>query len=371
MSELPSKIRTAYDILLNEGVISLSVAVLNQFSSKELSRERIRKRNKVNDVQEYKDKISNNIEYNHDPKVSFLIQSFNRVENVDHLARSLPQSPKYETVVLEDGSIDGSLERWVEHADRRNDSIIRTNDLHEVRTYTRGSDYSRGDYICLLQDDDTIPEHDHWINRSLELFESIPNLGALGGYAPGGLDLVYDSEYSKLSEQKEIPPRSEWTKFRDNSISFPLVDGKPIRTIDPNTRIPIIFMPTLSVGPIIIDREAFYDIGGFDLDYSDPGEPGIHFEADLTLRLWKNGFKVGYSNMGFYGSSGGGTTLFTPTLRSEQADRNVALAAKKHEPQFKQIERKICEANDNHTVIVEEGENIRPLNSSKDNVSSS
>jgi GT2 family glycosyltransferase len=365
-----SKIQTAFDILLNEGVISLSKSIFNYVTPGGYNYERFRYRNKVDDVTEYKEKISNDMEYNHNPEVSFLIQSFNRVKNVDHLATSLPQIYSHETVVLEDGSIDGSLEKWVGHADKRNDHIIRTNDLHEVRTYTRGFDYSRGDYVCLLQDDDTIPEHNHWITRSLELFESIPNLGALGGYAPGGLGLVYDSEYDKLAEQNTVPRRAEWTTTGDNSLPFPLVDDKPIRNIDPNTQIPIIFVPTVSVGPIIIDRKAFYDIGGFDLKFSDPGEPGIHFEADLALRLWKNGYKVGYSNMGFYGSSGGGTKLFTPDLRSEQADRNVALAAEKHEPQFKEIERKICAANDNHTVIVEEGTEIRPLHSSEDYITS-
>jgi glycosyltransferase involved in cell wall biosynthesis len=336
-------INRAKEVFKERGISGLLIESINFVTPNHLRIERFLYANKIREVENYKNLIDDGLPYNHHPDVSFLIQSFNNVKNVKHIATNIPQNKNFETIVLEDGSVDGTLEKWVKYSKYRNQIIIRTNDLHEIRTYSRAIDYSRGDYIVLMQDDDTLPNHDVWIHRTIELFNSVSNLGLVGGYGPAGLDNY--SNFTKLSHDNSIPPRSQWDRTADNSLIYPIANGRELNFVDPETQIPIIYVPMVSVGPMIIDKRAYYNVGGFDLDFSQPGEPGIGFDGEFCLRLWANGYKVVYSNMGFYGSKTGGTTLFQQNLRQRQGKRNRDLIVQKYDNEFEEIETLVCDSN--------------------------
>lgn len=352
-----SKLSTAHQIYNDEGIQQLAREIKQYYSQRH---------GRIAQVKQSKSNLNDN-DYNHSPELTFLIQSFNRKENIGHLNKNIPRDDKYELVILEDGSIDGSLTYWDEKLTDRNDFLIRSNDLHEIRTYTRGIEFTTSQYVCLLQDDDQVPPSDIWIHRTMELFDSIPDLGAVGGWFPGGLG-VYDSDYNELSDKHSIAPVLDWKTRYDNSERnkevFPLVDNKSeekINTVEKQTNIPVVFVPWICVGPIFIDTDAFHSIGGFDLSFSEPGEPGIHFEADFCLRLWKSGYKVAYSNMGFYGSNGGGTEEFTPDKRQENLSKNINRSEQKHRDDLNRIERDICKANDKYITTCNNQNVIRPL----------
>jgi glycosyltransferase involved in cell wall biosynthesis len=345
----------AKEIFSQRGLAGVLIESINYVTPNHFRIERFLYINKIKKVQNYKKSIDDGLPYNHHPDVSFLIQSFNQVNNVKHLARNIPQNKNFETIVLEDGSVDGTLEKWVEHSKNRNHIIIRTNDWHEIRTYSRAIDYARGDYIVLMQDDDTLPNHDVWIHRSIELLNSVPNLGLIGGYGPGGLDNY--TNFTKLSHDNSIPPRSQWDRTADNTLIYPTANGRELNFVDPGTHIPIIYVPTVSVGPMIIDKKAYYNVGGFDLDFSQPGEPGIGFDGEFCLRLWTNGYKVVYSNMGFYGSKTGGTTLFQQKIRRRQGKRNQDLIVKKYETVFEEIQTLVCDSN---AELISLGQGVEP-----------
>ena len=120
--------------------------------------------------------------YQERPAVSFLIQSFNHCDNVPIYVERLRLLPAQEIVVCEDGSLDGSLDAWVERLDQPNDFVVRSNDLHEIRAYDRAMRLARGDLICLMQDDEVPPEDGAWLDDALSLFETYPDLVVLGGY---------------------------------------------------------------------------------------------------------------------------------------------------------------------------------------------
>lgn len=344
MRSFSDLIRRGYKILREEGPTELIRSAKKSLHFRMQYWKRWRKRKKV---KKYKQNIDESAEvYNHDPRVSFAIQSFNRAENIPHLATHIPQSPDYETIVLEDGSIDGSLQEWDSHLTRRNDYLIRSNDLHEIRTYTRAAQFSRGDYLCLLQDDDTLPDQSQWIEWVLEFFESFPDLAVVGGYVPVGMGekRFFNSSYNKLSGDGSIPPISEWTYFT-NEEKFPLVDDEPIPIIDPNTERPFIFVPMVSVGPYVIDMDVYEELDGFNLDFSEPGEPGVMFDAEFSLRCWRNGYRVGYANMGNYEKDVGGTELYAEDDRERRSEQNIELIKKKHEPKFELVEKRVCKAN--------------------------
>lgn len=360
MRKFGDLVRRAFEILKEEGLIVLVRRVRIVLFYRMQYWKRWRKRRKVKKYKQNVDKQED--KYNHDPKVSFAIQSFNRSENIRHLATHIPQSQEYETIVLEDGSIDGSLKKWDGHLTRRNDFLIRSNDLHEIRTYTRAAQFMRGDYLCLLQDDDTLPEQSQWIEWVLEFFESFPDLAVVGGFAPVGLGEknFFDSRHNRLSHDDSIPPISEWA-YSSNEEKFPLVNNEPLPIIDPNTERPFIFVPIVSVGPYVIDLDVYERLNGFDLDFSEPGKPGILFDGEFSLRCWKNGYRVGYTNMGNYAKNIGGTELFANDDRQRQAERNIELIEKKHGSEFDIVEKKVCTANAD-LVRVENPSEIQGLN---------
>jgi hypothetical protein len=81
------------------------------------------------------------------------------------------------------------------------------------------------------------------------------------------------------------------------------------------------------VGPFFI-RKSFYEgVGGFDHAYSEPGECGILFEADLCYRAWVAGWRVGLVDCFVKGDAGVDVTpgtWWSEGARTEAQVRNDA-----------------------------------------------
>jgi hypothetical protein len=75
--------------------------------------------------------------YRERSKVAFVVHSFNRISNVEQLVGGLRGLGTHELIVCEDGSLDGSHEKWMSHLNRPNDFMIHSNDLHEIRILDR------------------------------------------------------------------------------------------------------------------------------------------------------------------------------------------------------------------------------------------
>eukprot|EP00168_Porphyra_purpurea_P012326 TRINITY_DN3242_c0_g1_i7.p1 TRINITY_DN3242_c0_g1~~TRINITY_DN3242_c0_g1_i7.p1 ORF type:complete len:201 (+),score=42.57 TRINITY_DN3242_c0_g1_i7:251-853(+) len=109
------------------------------------------------------------------PVLTAIVQSFNHVANVPNISAALVGSAAIEEIVVcEDGSSDGSLAAWRAALTRPNDFIIRSNNLHELRSYNRAMRMASGDVVVLLQDDD-LPPPDGPVARH--------GVGALSGQA--------------------------------------------------------------------------------------------------------------------------------------------------------------------------------------------
>jgi glycosyltransferase involved in cell wall biosynthesis len=232
------------------------------------------------------------IAYQEHPRVAFIVHSFNRLSNVNQLVDGLRSVGPHELIVCEDGSIDGSRERWLRHLDRPNDFLISSNDLHEIRVTDRAIRFARSDVVCLVQDDDLIPHDTAWLNAALAQFERDPALAILGGF------MGFESFHPDPEEARPI-----WgtTEFR--------------------------YVHHANIGPYFLRREHYEQLGGWDHAFSEPGDPGICFDSELCLRAWMNGYRVGYSFVPFKGPSGhygldGGTVLFAEDVRERNRVRN-------------------------------------------------
>lgn len=281
--------------------------------------------------------------YNHGPRVSFLLQSFNQRQTVSDIAPRIPHGSEHERVICEDGSSDGSLEAWDERMTRRNDFIIRSNDLHEIRAYDRAIGLSNGEYICLLQDDDVPPVDVSWIEGTIDLFETHPDLGVVCGQSGWGLQEL-DPEY------RFEPPAKGGHEVTDRWLreggGVKDEDPEAVPTVDPDSGQPFVYVPCISVGPVVLRRSVYEELGGFDRGFSDPGKPGMGFEVDFALRCWRAGYSVGFTPMNFDRGDVGGTLTYAPEERKKARETGWNRLREKHRDAFDLVSERVYRANE-------------------------
>lgn len=253
--------------------------------------------------------------YREHSSIAFLVHSFNRIENVDQLHNGLRRLGDHELIVCEDGSIDGSVEKWTALLDRPNDFLIRSNDLHEIRALDRAIRYANADVVCLVQDDDLIPDDSGWLADALACFRAHPNLAVLGGFMG----------------------------FR----AFHPDPDKVGRVWGPA---PFQFVHHVNIGPYFVRKRCYEALGGWDPSFSGVGEPGICFDNEFCLRAWMGGYQVGYRFVPFKGPPGnysldGGTVLFSGTTRRRNQLRNQRAIFEQYAPHSVRIDALVEAAN--------------------------
>ena len=249
------------------------------------------------------------------PKLAFIVHSFNRVSNIRRLHTGLRRMGDHELIVCEDGSMDGSLEKWMSRLDRPNDFLIQSNDLHEIRILDRAIRFSRAEIVCLVQDDDVIPEGRSWLHSVLRQFNTDPQLAIIGGF------MGFHSFHP------------------DPKIAKPIWGPAPFQ-----------FVHHVNIGPYFIRKEHYEALDGWDYSFSRVGEPGICFDNEMCLRAWISGYRVGYSFVPFKGPAGrysmdGGTVLFSSTVRKRNQQRNSKKIFAMYAKDTGRIDRLVREAN--------------------------
>lgn len=337
---MPSNFEILRDRYRNGGLRAVATAVRGFVRTRLGALKRASKARRVNRWKNQRAELERT--YEHEPRVSFLIQWFNQCENVSAVAPRLPDDPMYETVVCEDGSVDGSLAAWDEQLTRRNDFLVRSNDLHEIRTYTRAAGLAQGEFICLLQDDDTLPAEPTWIEESLALFDANPQLAVLCGQSGWGLQDL-DPTYRFDPPNSRCHPRV--TELLRDGGGYKDEQPDEVPTADPTVGCPFVFIPCISVGPVFIEKHVFNELGGFNLGFSDPGEPGMGFEVDFALRCWEAGYQVGFTPMGIDRGAVGGTKMFEQQDRSQAREDAWSKLRADHRAQFDEISTRVHAAN--------------------------
>lgn len=253
--------------------------------------------------------------YQDQPLLGLIVQSFNRISNIERLIAGLRSLGDYELIVCEDGSLDGSHEKWMSYLNRRNDFLIHSNDLHEIRILDRAIRFARSEIVCLIQDDDIIPSGTDWLQYVLDQFATNQRLAIVGGFM--GFD-CFDPDPAKV---KRI-----W-------------GGERFR-----------FVQHVNIGPYFIRRRSYEALGGWDYSFSQVGEPGIGYDNELCLRAWVNDYQVGYSFVPFKGPAGhypadGGTVLFSNEVRVSNSVRNSDTIFARYGPYAAHIDRLVAAAN--------------------------
>jgi glycosyltransferase involved in cell wall biosynthesis len=267
-------------------------------------------------VKAYKARVqSSSVPYRDRSRLAFIVQSFNRISNIDQLLTGLRQLGEHELIVCDDGSLDGSHDKWMSLLDRPNDFLIHSNDLHEIRILDRAIRFARADIICVVQDDDLIPRDTGWLEAALTHFDTYPQLAILGGF------MAFRSFHP---DPKRLTP-----------IWGPA---------------PFQFAHHVNIGPYFIRQHHYEALGGWDYAFSRVGEPGICFDSELCLRAWLHGYQVGYRFVPFKGPAGhyepdGGTVLFSGPVRRRNQVRNHQRMYELYAKHARRIDQLVREAN--------------------------
>ena len=280
-------------------------------------------------IEDYHTNYSTPHAYN-EPVFELGIQFYNHKSNVQELIRRYKRlsfkAQNFKLHILEDGSSDGSKALWMKNI-CCNWTITHTGNLHEIRSYDKAIRNSSAVYFITLQDDDLPPTQPSWIFDIYHLFQKDRKLAMIGMWC----GFIGPSYFANIKGSCRPKRRSAHISTVFSGIPFSYVSG-------------------INQGPIAIRTDVYASVGGFNYSYSEPGKPGIHFETELSLRMWESGWRVGLINsVGWSRGVGGKGTASSPQKwleRKRGNRRNLGLVKQRFPTAvLKSIDRKVRSAN--------------------------
>ena len=189
--------------------------------------------------------------------------------------------------------------------------LVHSPDVHEIRAYNRLGRAANAPFVAFIQDDDR-PNDPNWLARALKLFKVQPKMSMLGGHA-GRLDTSKNMEVKRQWGARSKGYRGGPTWQNAGEKYGNAAGALPIKFLDPNTEEAFMWAYKVNSAPLIVRTDDFIRVGLFHPMFSCPGEMGIGFDFEFSIRLWKNGLGVGLYSSGFKdGLGGGGSTRSNP-----------------------------------------------------------
>jgi len=206
--------------------------------------------------------------------IGCIIHSFNNRKNIDQLYNGLQDIDFDEIIICEDGSSDGSKEKWEEYSQKDKRIKIRySRNIHELRCFDFAIREASSDVCCLFQGDDIIPDDKGiWFEQGKELLEVLPILVVLGGMASINIHKVVCPERFIRED-----------RFARGSLE--------VSSLTVN-KIPFTYIMAAIVGPYFVRRSSYIELGGFEIIHK-VGKPSIFHDLLFGVKVWDNGYKVG------------------------------------------------------------------------------
>ena len=239
------------------------------------------------------------------PVATLVMQYFNRKAGVKKLLESLETlSLPVEIIINDDSRTElAAFSKFSKKQPKKNSFILAMpNDVHEIRAYNRLALMASAEIVALIQDDDYMPKGDAWLSKAISLFKKYPKLGLLGGYR-GRLD-----DGTKMIPQQN---QNDGSKYGAEPEKDRAKRTKDILFKDVSVNVDFMFAYKVNLAPMITRRSLFAEVGGFNHNFSCPGQPGIGLDFELSIRMWRLGRSVGLYDSKF--KHGVGDSKFSGT----------------------------------------------------------
>lgn len=243
------------------------------------------------------------------PFVSILVLNYNNKKWLKNCLKSLaslkyPKS-KYEVIMADNGSTDDSIQFVKKHFPWVN--IVRFDKNYGfAEGNNRAARYAKGEYIAFLNPDTKVDKN--WIIESVKVVHGNPKIACCGGKV-----LFFN--------QRDVI-QNAGHKFTLIGFGYPIGFGEKNCSYFEFERLTA-FASGCSV---IIKKETFFEVGGFDSDYFMYVE-----EADFGLRLWIYGYKVMYTPKAItYHALGGSFQSETIPLHVFNQHKNMLITIMKN-----------------------------------------
>jgi len=220
------------------------------------------------------------------PVASLLIQYFKRSANIKRIMTAILRAihgSVVEVIINNDSKSDHLA--WLEmmpYSGSVRTILVYSNDLHEIRGYNRIGSLASAELLIMMQDDDVPRDDSRWLSDALNLFHSYPHLGMLGGYR-GRMDDGFKKKPNNANDGSKYGAEPHKDRLRVT---------KYIPFHEPTLNIPFMWIYKVNMGPLMVRQSWFYHLGQFNLNFSCPGDPGIGFDFEYSLRLWNSGGQV-------------------------------------------------------------------------------
>ena len=233
----------------------------------------------------------------HETSIPMLVKKYRHCSDVAGLKMELivnVDSRKFQT---------GDAKVWVDNAGP-DDYIMLSPDIHELRAYNRMADLARGKVIFITQDDEAPPNNGNtceWLGPVVRLLGNTdalsrlpapwPSVRVIGLHASmawikyGFMRMGVDGGDEGPSRPREGTPgqgRCRTTLPCENAPSVHCPGGlllavEAVRCAD--------------LGPILINREAFVAMGGFNETIASRDEFGsVEVDCGFQARMWEAGY---------------------------------------------------------------------------------
>lgn len=205
--------------------------------------------------------------------VSVIISNFNGRKELEELLPSVFNTKlggRYEVLLVDGNSTDGSLEYVREHYPQVNIIIDETNQGHSAGI-NMGLEASQGRYIALL-DNDVVVEPG-WLENSLKTFQRHPRTAAVQ------CKLISYFDHTKIDSAGGVMDQYGWFSERGRLYGSPEEDRGQYDKEEP------IFSGCSAA--LIVDKKALEEIDGFDEKFFI-----CYNDADACWRLRLQGYEI-------------------------------------------------------------------------------
>jgi len=237
------------------------------------------------------------------PTVSIIIPTHNGRAHLEECFRSLRAlnypSDKREIILVDNGSTDGSVEYVRESYPEA--TVVR-NEKNEgfAGPCNQGAGCSQSKYLAFLNNDTRV--HPEWLTELTRSIES-PKIDTEMVVCAAGRIVSWDGHV--------IDYDGGILNFHGHGHHLGM--GQPVSAGSSHEQLTIF----ASAASMLIRRDVFLEVGGFDQDYF------AYFEdVDLGWRLWLSGFQVLYCPTAIVFHKGQGTAALSQAERKKLLERN-------------------------------------------------